>query len=347
MKLKPSILATLAIVLGCLFFTSCILLPGKPDSIELTSTSIALTPSQIPSTPTPMQPLAVLVVPQGADQVLASELEATLERLSASNGIGFQTRTVLVPSELTTDIKIVAAIPPDPGLATLSQSAPGTQFVAIGINGITAGDNLSLIRYRSYDAESLAFIAGYIAGVVTADWRAGILLPDDQTSAATLLQAFSNGLHFWCGLCMPVYAPFNTYPQSAQIINPADPVTTLATVDTLSNMAVQTFYVPPELSTNDLMDYIAQKQGLIIGASQPSATAASRWVVSLRSASPAVTLESLWPALIAGNGGQTLTVSLDLADTEAGFLNASRQRVVRGMMMELESGLISPSLIPE
>ncbi|MGA9398367.1 MAG: hypothetical protein WBV22_08930 [Anaerolineaceae bacterium] len=347
MNPKPAKRVFLIYLLGSLLFSACSFLPDKPDPAELTATAIALTPTVTPVTPTPLPPLAILIAPQGSDQTLAGELETSMKGLSTTGGMRFQVRPSLTTTELTPDMAIVAAISPDPGLAALAQAAPETQFVAIGINDITAGDNLSLIRSQSYDAESLAFIAGYIAGVITPDWRAGILLPADQTSAASLLQGFSNGLHFWCGLCQPAYAPFVVYPQSAQIANPADAVTSLSTVDTLNNMGVQTIYVPPEVSTTALLEYIAQKQGMIIGTSQPPASVAGQWVVTLHSGSPVGSFETLWVDLMDGKGGVIIDVPLELTDIGSGLLGESRQRVIRDMLVELSSGLIFPGLVPD
>jgi hypothetical protein len=270
-----------------------------------------------------------------------------MKELATSEGMRFQTRPSLATTELASDMTIIVAIPPDPGVAALAQAAPASQFVAIGIDGVGQADNLSLIRSQSYDAQSLAFIAGYIAAVITPDWRAGILLPADQAAATSLLQAFSNGLHFWCGLCQPAYSPFVNYPQSAQVVDPADAVTTLATVDTLSNMGVQTFYVPAEVATTALLEYIAGKQAMIIGTSQPPSTVTGQWVVSLRAASPVGSLRSLWSDLIAGEGGETIDVPLELADIGAGLLDESRQRVIKEMLAELAAGLISPGLVPD
>lgn len=345
--MKPATIAILISILGSFLFSACTLLPDKPDPLEMTATVVALTPTANPPTATPLPPLAILIVPQDADQTLANEVEATMKELASENRMRFQNRPSLSVAELTKDMAIVAAIPPDPGLTALAQTAPNTQFAAIGISGITTMDNLSLVQSQSYDPEELAFIAGYIAGVITPDWRAGILLPTDLATASMLLQAFSNGLHFWCGLCQPVYAPFVVYPQSAQVVNPSDAVSALSTVDTLRNVGVMTFYVPSEVSSIALLEYIAQKQAMLIGTSQPPSTVAGQWVVSLRSASLADSFEALWIDLVGGRGGITINVPLDLADTGSGLLGESRRRVVQEMLEELTNGVIFPGLVPD
>lgn len=347
MKMKSAGPLCLMVLISSLLLAACSLLPAKTPPADLTATAIALTPTAIPATPTPLPPLAILIVPDGADQVLADELEQEMKLLAEAGGMRFQVRPSLSGGDLTPDMKIVTALPPDPGLATLAQSAPDTQFIGVGIEGLNAGGNLSVIHARAYDGEDLAFIAGYIAGVITPDWRAGILLPADQANSALLLQAFSNGLRFWCGLCQPLYAPFIVYPQSAQINNPSDPVATLSTVDTLTNLGVTTIYIPSEVTTTALLEYIGQKQVRMIGTGTPPSSITNLWVVSLRSSDPIDSFSTLWDQVASGNGGVEIEIPLELAETGAGLLDAARQRVVNEMLVELSSGLIDPRLVPE
>src|SRR5512136_1045927 len=139
MNSKPTTRAILILLIGSMLLSACSLLSNKSDPAELTATAVALTPTVTSVTPTPLPPLVILIVPQGSDQTLAGELETSMRGLSSTGGMRFQVRPSLTATELTTDIAIVAAISPDPGLAALAQAAPETQFVAVGINGIIAG----------------------------------------------------------------------------------------------------------------------------------------------------------------------------------------------------------------
>ncbi len=86
---------------------------------------------------------------------------------------------------------------------------------------------------------------------------------------------------------------------------------------------------------------------MIIGTAQPPSTVTGQWVVSLRAASPVGSFETLWIDLVADRGGVVIDVPLELADTGAGLLDESRQRVIREMLAELADGLITPGLVPE
>ncbi len=306
-----------------LLISGCTLFPSNTPPPDLTATFIALTPTESPVTPTPLPPLAVLVVPDGADPTLAEQLEQKMRTLAEAAEMRFQVRPSLNLNELSDDMTVVAVLAPDPGLSALASGAPQTQFIGVGIEGLTAGNNLSLIHAQTYDAQDLAFIAGFIAGVITPDWRAGILLPSDQTTAALLQQAYSNGLHYWCGLCQPAYAPFVVYPQSAQVLNPSDPVAALTPVDTLVNAGVTTIYIPDGVMSTELIEYIAQKHIMMIGTGEPPESAASLWVVSLQAGSPLGVFDSVWLEILAGRGGRDVIVPLALSNTEAGSIGGA------------------------
>ncbi len=123
---KPAFYVLVVLLAGSLLFSACTLFPGKPDPAALTATAIALTPSVTPVTPTPLPPLAILIVPQGADQSLASGLENSMKELTTASGMRFQTRASLTTAELTEDMDIIVAISPDPGITALAQAAPTT-----------------------------------------------------------------------------------------------------------------------------------------------------------------------------------------------------------------------------
>jgi hypothetical protein len=347
MLINPSRRVSQVLLLISMLLSGCSLFPSKTPPPDLTATVVALTPTESPVTPTPLPPLAVLVVPAGADPALAEQLEQKMRDLAEAAKMRFQVRPSLSQNELSDDMTVVAVLAPDPGLSALAAAAQKTQFIGVGIDGLTAESNLSLIHSQAYHPRDLAFIAGFIAGVITPDWRAGILLPSDQAEATLLLQAYNNGLHYWCGLCQPAYAPFVVYPQSAQVLNLSDQVAALTPVDTLVNAGVTTVYIPDGVMTTGLLEYIAQKYILMIGTGEPPETIANQWVVSLQAGSPLGAFDSVWLEVIAGRGGGDTIVPLELSNTEAGLLGEPRQRVVLEMLADLTSGLIDPGSVPD
>ena len=75
-----------------------------------------------------------------------------------------------------------------------------------GGSDLSAGGNLSVVRQLEVQR---TFMAGYITTLIAPDWRAAGLLPD---APADLQDAFINGGRYWCGRCIPMYAPLVLFP---------------------------------------------------------------------------------------------------------------------------------------
>ena len=87
-------------------------------------------------------------------------------------------------------LKVVIALPPDPGLAALAAAAPEVQFLAVGIPDLPAASNLSSIGGTGVPVDQQAFLAGYIAGLVAPEWKVGILSQKDTTGGDAAVTAF-------------------------------------------------------------------------------------------------------------------------------------------------------------
>lgn len=89
--------------------------------------------------PTQSTPLAILVVPADLDQAVSDVYQKTMYDLTQQSGYRFQVRTALTPEDLAdSTLKVVVALPPDPGIATLAPTAPNVQFLAVDIPNLTA-----------------------------------------------------------------------------------------------------------------------------------------------------------------------------------------------------------------
>ncbi len=134
----------------------------------------------------------------------SDQYQTLVYNLAQANGMRFQVRNVLTPADLAFEgaaLKVVIALPPDPGLAALTAAAPGVQFLAVGIPGLAAAPNLSSIGAAGLPVDQQAFLAGYIAGMVAPEWRVGILIPERyRRRRAAVRDAFTNGYHFYCGI---------------------------------------------------------------------------------------------------------------------------------------------------
>ena len=193
------------------------------------------TPSPAPTTqavptaiPTPAAPLAILVVPADMDKATSDASQKVVYDLAQAAGMRFQVRNSISQADLEPGLKILIALPPDPGIAALAAASPQVQFLAINLPGVAAGNNLSVLA-SSNQTDVPAFLAGYTAAIISDDFRAGMILPKDNPAAQQAARAFANGMAYHCGLCTSyrLYLDPNgiglRYPQFAEIPADEDP----------------------------------------------------------------------------------------------------------------------------
>jgi hypothetical protein len=225
-------------------------------------------------------------------------------------------------------------------MAALAAAAPQAQFLAINIPDLTAGANLSVLSNKN-DADNAAFLAGYTAAMLTDDYHVGMLIPKDNPEAQRALQAFTNGMAFYCGLCRPFYFVNYDYPQYIEI--PADEKEAAygAYADYLIiQRSVDTIYVYRDVATPDLLTYIGTTGTMSITDSSPSPRPAS-FIMSMQ---PDViqAIQAAWPNLITGQGGGNVQSPLGLTDIDETLLTPGKQRLVEQVLQGLLDGSITP-----
>jgi len=336
-----------AIILLLILLAACTI-PGRPT---LTPTPAALTAP--PSTPSPttestaVSPLAILVIPADMPSDQSSLYQTTVYDLAQQAGMHFQVRNALTVNDVSTEpgLKVVIALPPDPGLVGLAAAAPQVQFLGVGIPDLTTAINLSVIGSSGKPVDQQAFLAGYIAAMLSPDYRVGILTQEDNPNALIAEAAFINGVHFYCGLCNPAFAPYYDYPLHIEIPADAPEGQYPAYADGLVRYMVEVAYVYPEIATPDLLDYLYQKDILIISESLPLEELRPGWVVSIQ---PEVisAIQKIFPDLVAGKGGQNLSTPLLLTDINPDLLTEGKQRLVEEVLSDLQAGFIGPGVNP-
>lgn len=291
-------------------------------------------------TPTPSSPLAILVVPADMDPAASSQYQTAVFDLSRDSGFRFQVRNTLAPEDLSdSTLKVVIAFPPDPGIAAFAAAAPQAQFLAVNIPGVTAGGNLSVLS-NSGQVDIPAFLAGYVGAMLTPDYHVGMIIPKDNPDAARALDAFTNGMSFYCGLCRPFYYLDWTFPQYIEVPAEEDKSRYGAYADYLIiQRQVDTLYVYPDLATPDLLTYIGTTGALNMGVSSPVPRPAG-WVMTIQ---PDIlkAIQSAWPNLVAGQGGVNVQSPLGLTDVDETLLTAGKRRLVEQTLQDLLDGRIS------
>jgi hypothetical protein len=320
---------------------------STPEMQASTTATSAPTPSALPSaTPTQPAPLSVLLAPAEADAQLVSGLQAAMSDLAAESGLRFQLRQQLSPSDLDGDVQIVVSLPPDPGLAQLAADAPGVQFVALDIPGLAPAQNLSLVGGQGQDAGAKGFLAGYIAAAITTDWRVGVIsLADDPRGQAARL-GFGNGVVYFCGLCRPVYPPFpNTgYPLSAELPAQAGQADWDSALTYFKTWQVGTVYLYPAVADDQLLAELAENGINLIGQGSPPSGLRDHWAATIQRQDPVQPLVELWPSLVNGEGGVEIELALTFSEANENLFSAGKQRLVKEMLEDLNSGYIDPGV---
>lgn len=354
------VLPLLLIVL--LTFTGCSLLPNMPGPAEtvvatdpealLTNTTPGTPPGEIIATetaapaPTLKADLVILLALPDSDANLALRLQETLGELATADQLRFETRTDLAAIDLGPTARLVVILPPDPGVMNLAGANPQTQFLAVGIPAIQAADNVSVIGGGGALPDQRAFTAGYLAALISPDWRAGVIYPAGMVEGLAARNGFLNGLVFYCGLCRPAYPPFVQYPIYAELPVGASPAEIQAAVDTMTSNAVQSVYVAPGIESQGLFESLAAANLGIIAGSPPPAALASNWVASLR-ADESQALRQAWARLMAGESGIAVEVPLAVTDRNPDRLSVGRQRLVDNLLADLLAGFIDTGVNPE
>ena len=333
------------LLLACLLLTAC---GGRA-----TPTPVPATPTPTPNpsvSPTASAPLAILVLPADMPQKDKDSYQKLVYDLTQANGMRWQVLNALTPADLALvgpALKVVIALPPDPGLVALTAAAPGVQFLAIGIPDLPAATNLSTIGATGIPVDQQAFLAGYIAGLVAPEWKVGILSRKDTPAGDAAVTAFTNGFTFFCGSCRnPLFPqPAGIYPAIVRIPTDAKPGEYTAYADLLLHVAVKVAYVYPEVATPELLSYMAQANLLIIGQSLPGEDVRSQWIASIQPDTVAA-IKTIFPELVAGRGGKVIPTPLFLVDINPDLLSAGKLRLAQEVLDGLQNGTIGTGVTP-
>lgn len=316
---------------------------GEPPA---TATSIPTDTPIVPptATATPTIPLAVLVIPADLDTETSNLYQTTVYELAQGSGLRFQVLNSLTPETIEPGLQVVVALPPDPGIAALAAAVPQVQFLAINIPGISPGGNISVLS-GSAQPDLAAFLAGYTAAMTTEDYRIGMMIPKDNPDAIRALNAYANGMKFYCGICRPLYFSQWSYPQYVEIPAEEDQANYDAYADILIlQYNVGTIYLYPDIAIPDLYNYIGTTGASMIGAVSPEQLPAG-WMMTIQ---PDIVkaIQKAWPNLVSGQGGITVQSPLGLSDIDPSLLSPGKQRLVEEKLNELQSGLINTGTAP-
>ncbi len=314
----------------------------SPTVVPTLVSTVSITPAS--------SPLTILVLPADMPQKESNQYQTLVYDLANTNGMRFQVRNSITPADLALEgssLKVVIALPPDPGLAALTSAAPGVQFLAVGISNLAPVSNLSSIGATGVPVDQQAFLAGYIAGMVAPEWKVGVLYQKDTPGGDAAKDAFTNGFYFYCGSCRnPLFPqPSGIYPVAVGIPTDAPLSAYNGHADILYQNIVKVAYIYPEIATPDLLFYMAQEDMLLISQALPSQDIRSSWIASIQ---PDLTsaLKSIFPDLVAGKGGQVAPTPLFLTDVNPDLLSEAKLRLAQDILIGLQNGTIGTGVTP-
>ncbi len=306
----------------------------------------ATLPATVTPTPSPTpEPRLLLLAPTGADAALAAAAEKLAGELASGQGLELEVKSTLSAAELTPDVQAVVVLPPDPGLAALAAAAPQTQFFALGIPGLQPGGNLAVIDPASGRPDQEGFLAGYLASVLTPDWRVGVISTADTPQGKSARQGFINGVIFYCGLCRPAYPPFVQYPITYDLPAGYGQAELQAAADSLISQGVATAYIAAGAADPFLLEYLAQAGVNLIGSSPPPASVKERWIATIQPDWLAG-LSQAWELWASGQAPTVNSLPLALVDVNEALFSEGRQRVVEQVAQELSAGYIDTGVDP-
>jgi len=284
-----------------------------------------------PSPPLPSQ--FILVAPDAADPRIAGEAELALQELATGEGAEF-VRLDSLPDGDPATIMLLVALSPDPGLQSWAESNPSVQTASIGIVGLQATANLSLLAPDGIRYDQLGFALGYLAAMVTPEYRLGALALEASAEHLALARGFVAGGTYYCGLCRPVHPPYEAYPVLFQ-----------APGGELASSGVTTFLVaPPPVSFADLG--LSTSPGLaFLGPDDPFSDLAPSWIASA-DFEVSKCLEALWTQVQTGPGGMIMPLGIRFHRVDPARVSEGRLELAEALLGDLVEGRIDTGVDP-
>ncbi len=340
----------LALLLLWVALSSC--QPGEQEGIpqeasstpsaEMVTATVSATSTP---TPTPVPEEFIAFLPADVDQEFASQVLGAFGALAEEHGMVFHQEGTWNENLLSAQVRAVAFIREAPDLRELAPRFPDIHFFLVDVYGAEAGDNVSLIGALGSRPDRQGFIAGYLAAVITHDWRVGIITQADTTSGKAARLGFQNGAIFYCGLCRPVYPPYFQYPVFAEIPSTANDIEQRNAVDVLLANAVQSVYVYPTWGNRVIIPYLVENGVQVIGAIDPPSGMEAHWVATIRPDWEAA-IRRAWENFMQQGLGMDLEPPIVILNRNAQWFSPGKQQLVEKILTELLQGWIETGVDP-
>lgn len=340
---KPSLslFIMLFAVLTLGFLSGCSRLDASPTS----GTPVVSEPTpeaSLPPTPTDNPASIWLVAGAQADPALRQEFSSWLAAIANQAGLLFLEVDEFKSSEVPEKLLAIVFLTHSEDLTSLAANMPETQFVLVTPDPLPAAANLSVIPNAPDQA---AFLAGYLATLNAPDFRSGGLFVEGAAGSNSQMESFLNGGRYLCGRCSPVYTPIVPFPQTALVPSGSTAEGWQTAFDSLNQNRIEMLYVPAEGLSPEFLSYLSDKNIGILSNAPPPAGFESIWIATVKS-DPLAALESLWPGILAGSGGQTVSAGVEISHVNPDNLSTGRQQMAEAIIPDLMTGRLTPLSVP-
>jgi hypothetical protein len=298
-----------------------------------TPTSPAPSPALPTDTPLPLTPRVILVAPGEAEASPAQQVEAALQSLASTAQMDF-VRQAALPEGEANAIALLVTLPPDPGLQAWAQAHPEVMAAGIGIIGLQATANLSVVAPDGLRYDQLGFALGYLAALLTPEYRIGALARDASPQSLSLARGFVAGGTFYCGLCRPLHPPYLGYPALLESA-PLDPAAA----------GIRALLLAPAPASAAEAGISTSAGFVVVGVGEPGAQLAPLWLASADFDMP-TTLALLWDQTQSGQGGVTLPLGIRLHSVDRARVSAGRLALTEKLIAELVAGHVDTGIDP-
>lgn len=320
--------------------TSCGTADTRTPSPSSTAASPTGTSAPVP-TSTPLAP-KLLFVSSGEDRRnLLPALMAEIESFVMAENWDFELVNQFTEDKVTENLRLVIGLESSPELPDFAAGHPEIQFIAIGIQGLDPQPNLSVIGPDGFRNDQLAFAAGYLAAVITMDWRVGLLSASDESSPSNDIESFINGVIYFCGLCRQTYPPFYNYPTVVSIEAPPSIDAWQESTDEMIRTYVKTVFIDIENPDGEFFRQATESGMVFIGGPLTTPMDEDHWVASFRWR-PDLPLKENWARLLQNQGGWSTEIPIQIEQINPNLLSQGRLEWVERMLENLTSGYIDP-----
>jgi hypothetical protein len=315
---------------------------GTIPTPTVTPEAPTLAPTELPPSATPIPPATKvwLVNPM----YLSAAQVSQIHNLAEQSGLVLEQFPSLTAQELqnrSAEIKLIIVFPPDPGLVEWISAYPQITFIPVGIANLTASPNVYPILPDGLHPEWDAYLAGYLAASITDDSRIGVVTQASSADGAKRSEGFINGGVMFCGLCNPVYPPYEDYPLSIEINAGSQQTDWQPVIDSFLSKQVKTAYVDPGVATPELLLFMAQYGVKLISSTTPPLGLEPAWVAVIQT-NYFIAIQTAWTDALAQNPAGSYPVDITVQPVDTTLVTEGKLLWLNRVISDLTSGYLIP-----